>query len=796
MSFTRDTVGLVFFDDFNRSNRNLDGDNGWEEESAGVYDIVGNIVEGRGGSGGHEMGQPLGDQDEIIVQFNSESQSQQTRGHIFCLAPTVDIGGSGAYWVNVKGGNGYRIAIAGGGVIGSGGTAPGNGTPATLRLVVDKSVSPVELRCYAVKGITNLQDLSNDLTLQASATDAGTPPSGSYFGIYDGDGSNTVDTDFDEFFVCGRNIAVTGLPSGWKVQVDSRAAVVESGGSVEIDVDAWALPATTIKILDDSDVEQDSLTPSGGIWGGDEYSFVVPVGPDTPTLTVDDVGETDVDVSGSAYNHADGDPHAASQWQVDLQAGDFSTPVFDSGDDTTNLTSRNISGLSVGTGYKARVRYKDDDGIYSDWSNAVNFTTSEAPNQPTITVDDFDNSTADLSGSAFSDPDAGTHAASQWQVAEEGTSFASPDFDSGVDASNLTSITATGLLGGVDYEARVRYQDDDGIWSAWSTAATFTTLTWGECVDPPATSWGSCEEAPTGSVSSFSRTREGLIFEDDFNRPDDPDVGNGWSEVLEPSLVQLESSRIDFTSPTTAAIGRDLGVERDGLLAQVHSSAQADSHGLVLRLKWESSVLDDDWYLFAENDEGFADPTNWRITKREAGTTTVLITDDSDGSAPSIPQGQAFAFRAVIIDDTLKLLYSNNPVHLDDDTGEFTLVLETTDDPPPADLGTWVLFGGRNEHSDNYFVCGSQIVVSGLPEGWKVQVDSRTAVEESGGEVSFDVSTWELPATSIKLLDEDDNVIETLTPSGGIYGGDIYEAVGGSSFSGCVEAPATSWSNC
>jgi cytoskeletal protein CcmA (bactofilin family) len=76
---------------------------------------------------------------------------------------------------------------------------------------------------------------------------------------------------FDECFLCGRNIVVTGLPTGWKVQVDARTAVVESGGSVTIDVDTWALPATTIKVLDGADVEQGTLTPSGGIFGGDIY---------------------------------------------------------------------------------------------------------------------------------------------------------------------------------------------------------------------------------------------------------------------------------------------------------------------------------------------------------------------------------------------------------------------------------------------------------------------------------------------------------------------------------------------
>jgi hypothetical protein len=69
---------------------------------------------------------------------------------------------------------------------------------------------------------------------------------------------------------------VNNLRTGYKVQVDNRTAVTESDGTVTLDVDTWALPATTIKVYDSNDVLKAELTPSGGIYGGDVYNFFEP----------------------------------------------------------------------------------------------------------------------------------------------------------------------------------------------------------------------------------------------------------------------------------------------------------------------------------------------------------------------------------------------------------------------------------------------------------------------------------------------------------------------------------------
>jgi plastocyanin len=81
-----------------------------------------------------------------------------------------------------------------------------------------------------------------------------------------------------------------------------------------------------------------------------------------------------------------------------------------------------------------------------------------------------------LSADAFSDTDEGdVHASSQWilrTVADNAIIL-----DTNEDAEHLTSLPLTGLPGGAEYSWQVRYRDDRGAWSAYSTATTFTTVT-------------------------------------------------------------------------------------------------------------------------------------------------------------------------------------------------------------------------------------------------------------------------------------------------------------------------------
>jgi lysophospholipase L1-like esterase len=176
-----------------------------------------------------------------------------------------------------------------------------------------------------------------------------------------------------------------------------------------------------------------------------------------------------------------GSTHAASQWQITKLAGDYSNPVFDSGTDTSHLTSI-VAPLPRDSTYYWHVRYQGSDGTWSRWSSETSFVISSPPSQPTgvspsgsagrVTL------TPTLVASAFSDLGEGdSHAASQWQLRRTSGSYSSPIYGSSTDTTNLTAKTIqSGVLShSTAYYWHVRYQDSTGVWSDWSAETFFDT---------------------------------------------------------------------------------------------------------------------------------------------------------------------------------------------------------------------------------------------------------------------------------------------------------------------------------
>lgn len=109
---------------------------------------------------------------------------------------------------------------------------------------------------------------------------------------------------------------------------------------------------------------------------------------------------------------------------------------------------------------------------------------NQSPNQPTNVSPDNGATgvpiTTTLQASPFSDPDSGdTHVASQWQVTTTPGHYLPPAtylYDSGIDNQHLTQITPPSLAFNTTYYWHVRYQDNRGAWSGWSTETSFTTF--------------------------------------------------------------------------------------------------------------------------------------------------------------------------------------------------------------------------------------------------------------------------------------------------------------------------------
>jgi len=87
------------------------------------------------------------------------------------------------------------------------------------------------------------------------------------------------------------------------------------------------------------------------------------------TLTLESAGFRDPDSD---------DTHAASQWQITTTAGSYSVPIFDSGTDTSNLTSITVSSgvLLPARTYYWHVRHQDNHGAWSEWSTETSFSTT------------------------------------------------------------------------------------------------------------------------------------------------------------------------------------------------------------------------------------------------------------------------------------------------------------------------------------------------------------------------------------------------------------------------------------
>jgi GH18 family chitinase len=163
------------------------------------------------------------------------------------------------------------------------------------------------------------------------------------------------------------------------------------------------------------------------------------------------------------------DSASATSYDVYLD-GLFKANVTSSQWSTTGTT------IAANTSHTWRVDAKNSNGTTAggNW----NFSYNDAPATPTNSspANNASNvaTNATLNSSAFTDIDSGdTHAASQWIIRR--LSDNAVVFDSGSDATNKTSVAASGLDYSTAYSWQVRYQDNHGAWSSYSAATAFTT---------------------------------------------------------------------------------------------------------------------------------------------------------------------------------------------------------------------------------------------------------------------------------------------------------------------------------
>lgn len=314
----------------------------------------------------------------------------------------------------------------------------------------------------------------------------GTPPGG-------GGGGLTIPSRTSSYGepAAGRLDALL-VSDGYAVQVSSVSQLQpgdvigydwdgDSGGSLSnsADIDHTAI------YMGNGLVDAHSTSHSEADWtlgGADYYFFIhitvpssVPAAP-TNTLPANNasISTFTPQLSASAFSESGG-TQSASEWQI--LSG--TTVIYDSGTDTKDLTSLTVpSGkLSDNTAYTWQVRYEDNSSNWSSYSTATKFTVTVGPNTPVNSSPTNGTSVYNpvtLTGGAFSDTQAGTtHTATEWLVKNSsGTTV----FDSGTDATDLLSVSvpSSDLPTGQTYTWQVRYEDNLGYWSPYSTATSFS----------------------------------------------------------------------------------------------------------------------------------------------------------------------------------------------------------------------------------------------------------------------------------------------------------------------------------
>lgn len=221
------------------------------------------------------------------------------------------------------------------------------------------------------------------------------------------------------------------------------------------------------------------------------YTSIIDNMPDQPVNALPADGAIDViertpTLTASTFNDTDaGDSHLASQWQISTASGTSfeGSIVYDSNSQAAAVSHTLTTPLARETPYFWRVRYQDSKTGWSTWSNQTTFTILNNP--PATPTNIFPASGAEdvelkplLTASSFSDADSGdTQQASQWQVSNDsGAAFeGNIVYDSGSQPASNNHTVTSDLAGITLHYWRVRYQDDSGDWSLWSSESSFTT---------------------------------------------------------------------------------------------------------------------------------------------------------------------------------------------------------------------------------------------------------------------------------------------------------------------------------
>lgn len=194
--------------------------------------------------------------------------------------------------------------------------------------------------------------------------------------------------------------------------------------------------------------------------------------PSTPSLSQTNNSDGTYSISGGAFSSPGFSvTHSSTDWQITTSSDtSFSSPVYQSLNNSSNLTSINLhdKSLSSSTRLIARVRYRSNDTGTSSWSSS--FTVYTPP-------------TVSFSGSAYNSHSytitsysglSASHSNSDYLLtANDDTYFSSPAYNA--TSQSPTSYSRSDLLkGNSTYKIRVRANFNDGRSSPYNIQSVST----------------------------------------------------------------------------------------------------------------------------------------------------------------------------------------------------------------------------------------------------------------------------------------------------------------------------------
>ena len=201
-----------------------------------------------------------------------------------------------------------------------------------------------------------------------------------------------------------------------------------------------------------------------------------------PTVNLTRASATGNTTATLEWNYRDGENDRQAKYTIQISTErNFRDIQFEGTVTNSNRRQQNITGLTSGTKYYARIRVSDshDPNRFSAWSNVREFTTLNPPNQaPTVNLTRASatgNTTATLEWN-YRDGENDRQAKYTIQISTE-RNFRDIQFEGTVTNSNRRQQNITGLTSGTKYYARIRVSDshDPNRFSAWSNVREFRT---------------------------------------------------------------------------------------------------------------------------------------------------------------------------------------------------------------------------------------------------------------------------------------------------------------------------------